>query len=92
MINYKIFHGNTPTNSLLFNELTPFTLGELIALYEHKIFVQGVIWNVFSFDQFGVELEKVLAGKVLSELENDDSVSSHDSSTNGLMNYFKANK
>lgn len=92
LINYKVFHGNTPTNSLLINELTPFSLGQLIALYEHKIFVQGVIWNVFSFDQFGVELGKVLAGKVLSELENEDKVSSHDSSTNGLMNYFKEKK
>ena len=92
LVNYKVFHGNTPTNSLLINELTPFSLGQLIALYEHKIFVQGVIWNVFSFDQFGVELGKVLAGKVLSELENEEAVSSHDSSTNGLMNYFKANK
>lgn len=92
LINYKVFHGNTPTNSLLINELTPFSLGQLIALYEHKIFVQGVIWNVFSFDQFGVELGKVLAGKVLSELENDDKVTSHDSSTNGLMNYFKEKK
>lgn len=92
LINYKIFHGNTPTNSFLFNELTPFSLGELIALYEHKIFVQGVIWNIFSFDQFGVELGKVLAGKVLRELKNDEAVISHDSSTNGLINYFKANK
>jgi len=92
LVNYKVFHGNTPTNSLLINELTPFSLGQLIALYEHKIFVQGVIWNVFSFDQFGVEIGKVLAGKVLSELENEEAVSSHDSSTNGLMNYFKANK
>ena len=92
LVNYKVFHGNTPTNSLLINELTPFSLGQLIALYEHKIFVQGVIWNVFSFDQFGVELGKVLAGKVLSELKNEELVSSHDSSTNGLMNYFKANK
>ncbi|MBU4538998.1 MAG: glucose-6-phosphate isomerase [Weeksellaceae bacterium] len=92
LINYKVFHGNTPTNSLLINELTPFSLGQLIALYEHKIFVQGVIWNVFSFDQFGVELGKVLAGKVLSELENEDTVTSHDSSTNGLMNYFKEKK
>lgn len=92
LINYKVFHGNTPTNSLLINELTPFSLGQLIALYEHKIFVQGVIWNVFSFDQFGVELGKVLAGKVLSELENEDKVTSHDSSTNGLMNYFKEKK
>ena len=92
LTNYKVFHGNTPTNSLLINELTPFSLGQLIALYEHKIFVQGIIWNVFSFDQFGVELGKVLASKVLSELENKDLINSHDSSTNGLMNYFKANK
>ena len=92
LINYKTFHGNTPTNSLLIKELTPFSLGQLIALYEHKIFVQGVIWNIFSFDQFGVELGKVLAGKILPELENNDEVTSHDSSTNGLINYFKENK
>lgn len=89
LLNYKIFQGNVPTNSILFDELTPFSLGQLIALYEHKVFVQGVIWNIFSFDQFGVELGKVLAGKILSELENDDEVSFHDSSTNGLINYFK---
>ena len=92
LINYKVFHGNTPTNSLLFNTLTPFSLGQLIAVYEHKIFVQGVIWNVFSFDQFGVELGKVLAGKILAELENSEKITSHDSSTNGLMNYFKDRK
>ena len=92
LINYKVFHGNTPTNSLLFNTLTPFSLGQLIAMYEHKIFVQGVIWNVFSFDQFGVELGKVLAGKILAELENSEKITSHDSSTNGLMNYFKDRK
>lgn len=92
LVNFKVFHGNTPTNSLLINELTPFSLGQLIALYEHKIFVQGVIWNVFSFDQFGVELGKVLAGKILLELQTDGKVTSHDSSTNGLMNYFKENK
>lgn len=92
LTNYKVFHGNTPTNSLLINELTPFSLGQLIALYEHKIFVQGIIWNVFSFDQFGVELGKVLASKVLSELESKEVVSSHDSSTNGLMNYFNDKK
>lgn len=92
LVNYKVFHGNTPTNSLIFNELTPYSLGQLIALYEHKIFVQGIIWNIFSFDQFGVELGKVLAGKILSELKNNDPVSSHDSSTNGLMNYFKTHK
>lgn len=92
LVNFKVFHGNTPTNSLLINELTPFSLGQLIALYEHKIFVQGVIWNVFSFDQFGVELGKILAGKILSELQTDGKVTSHDSSTNGLMNYFKEKK
>lgn len=92
LINFKVFHGNTPTNSILFKELTPFSLGQLIALYEHKIFVQGVIWNIFSFDQFGVELGKVLANKILPELENNEAVSSHDSSTNGLINYYKENK
>lgn len=92
LLNFKVFHGNTPTNSFLFNELTPFSLGQLIALYEHKIFVQGVIWNIFSFDQFGVELGKVLAGKILPELVSDDIISTHDSSTNGLINYFKKHK
>jgi len=76
----------------MINELTPFSLGQLIALYEHKIFVQGVIWNIFSFDQFGVELGKVLANKILPELDNSEPVSSHDSSTNGLINYYKSNK
>ncbi|RLJ34559.1 glucose-6-phosphate isomerase [Chryseobacterium sp. 7] len=92
LLNFKVFHGNTPTNSILFKELTPFSLGQLIALYEHKIFVQGVIWNIFSFDQFGVELGKVLANKILPELENSEAISSHDSSTNGLINYYKENK
>ncbi|WDF47414.1 glucose-6-phosphate isomerase [Chryseobacterium sp. KACC 21268] len=92
LLPYKVFAGNTPTNSFLFKELTPFTLGQLIALYEHKIFVQGAIWNVFSFDQFGVELGKVLAGKILPELENEGKVETHDSSTNGLINYYKGNK
>ncbi|WP_234109608.1 glucose-6-phosphate isomerase [Chryseobacterium sp. R2A-55] len=92
LVNFKVFHGNTPTNSFLINELTPFSLGQLIALYEHKIFVQGVIWNIFSFDQFGVELGKVLAGKILAELESHEKVESHDSSTNGLMNYFMQKK
>ena len=92
LLNYKVFHGNTPTNSLLINDLTPFSLGQLIALYEHKIFVQGIIWNVFSFDQFGVELGKVLAGKILKELENGGTVSDHVSSTNGLMNYWLNHK
>ena len=92
LVNFKVFQGNTPTNSLLFNELTPFSLGQLIALYEHKIFVQGIIWNIFSFDQFGVELGKVLAGKVLKGLKNDETVTSHDSSTNGLIQYYKEKK
>ncbi|MGZ5193546.1 MAG: glucose-6-phosphate isomerase, partial [Kaistella sp.] len=92
LLNYKVFAGDSPTNSFIFDELTPFSLGQLIALYEHKIFVQGVIWNIFSFDQFGVELGKVLAGKILAELESQEPVNSHDSSTNGLMNYYKAKK
>ena len=92
LLNYKVFAGDSPTNSFIFNELTPFSLGQLIALYEHKIFVQGVIWNIFSFDQFGVELGKVLAGKILSELECQEPVTCNDSSTNGLMNYYKAKK
>ncbi len=87
---YKIFEGNRPTNSILLKQLTPYTLGSLIALYEHKIFVQGVIWNVFSFDQWGVELGKQLAKAILPELEGDAPVTSHDSSTNGLINAFKA--
>ena len=86
----KTFTGNRPTNSFLFKKLTPFTLGSLIALYEHKIFVQGVIWNINSFDQMGVELGKVLAKAILPELAGDGSVTSHDSSTNGLINYYKA--
>ena len=92
LVRFKTFMGNTPTNSFFINELNPFSLGQLIALYEHKIFVQGVIWNIFSFDQFGVELGKVLAGKILPELTDNEKVSSHDSSTNGLINYFKENK
>lgn len=86
---FRVFEGNRPTNSILFRQLTPRTLGQLIAMYEHKIFVQGVIWNVFSFDQWGVELGKVLAKKILPELEGNDDIHSHDSSTNGLINYFK---
>ncbi len=76
----------------MFKVMTPHTLGMLIAMYEHKIFVQGVIWDIFSYDQWGVELGKVLANKILPELENGDEVDSHDSSTNGLINYFKKNK
>ncbi|MEJ1241909.1 glucose-6-phosphate isomerase [Chryseolinea sp. T2] len=86
---FRVFDGNRPTNSILFKQLTPRTLGSLIAMYEHKIFTQGVIWNIFSFDQWGVELGKVLAKKILGELTNDATITSHDSSTNGLINNFK---
>ncbi|MBS1682878.1 MAG: glucose-6-phosphate isomerase [Bacteroidetes bacterium] len=86
---FKVFAGNKPTNSILFKQLTPRTLGSLIAMYEHKIFVQGIIWNICSFDQWGVELGKVLAKKILPELSSAHEISSHDSSTNGLINYFK---
>jgi glucose-6-phosphate isomerase len=86
---YRVFSGNRPTNSILFKKLTPVTLGTLIAFYEHKIFVQGVIWNIFSFDQWGVELGKVLAKKILPELTGSEVITSHDGSTNGLINYFK---
>jgi len=86
---FRVFDGNRPTNSIMFKQLTPRTLGSLVAMYEHKIFVQGVIWNIFSLDQWGVELGKVLAKKILSELTTDAPVTSHDSSTNGLINYFK---
>ncbi len=86
---FRVFAGNKPTNSFMFSKLTPRVLGSLIALYEHKIFVQGVIWNVFSFDQWGVELGKVLAKKILPELTSSDAITSHDSSTNGLIAYFK---
>lgn len=89
LLNFKIFPGNTPTNSLLIDSLTPYSLGQLIALYEHKIFVQGIIWNIFSFDQYGVELGKVLASKILLELHNDSPTTTHDSSTNGLIGYYK---
>ncbi|MGB6037752.1 MAG: glucose-6-phosphate isomerase [Cryomorphaceae bacterium] len=90
LLPHKIFPGNRPTNSILVKEIDPHTLGSLIAMYEHKIFVQGVIWNVFSFDQWGVELGKVLAKNILPELDGDEPVSSHDSSTNGLINAYKA--
>lgn len=86
---YKVFLGNRPTNSILFKILDPRTLGSLIAMYEHKIFVQGIIWNIFSFDQWGVELGKELAKKVLPELQQQEEVTSHDSSTNGLINAYK---
>ena len=89
LLPFKVFEGNKPTNSILVKELNPFTLGQLIAFYEHKIFVQGSIWNIYSFDQWGVELGKQLANKILPELLDDTPVSSHDSSTNGLINLYK---
>ena len=89
LVPHKVFEGNRPTNSILFKQLTPRVLGSLIAMYEHKIFVQGILWNIFSFDQWGVALGKELAGKILPELENDDRLDTHDSSTNGLINTFK---
>jgi glucose-6-phosphate isomerase len=89
---YKIFDGNKPTNSILVKQITPKTLGSLIAMYEHKIFVQGVIWNVFSFDQWGVELGKQLANTILPELVNNEKVTAFDSSTNGLINAYKQMK
>ncbi len=89
LIPFKVFEGNRPTNSFFLKKITPYTLGSLIALYEHKIFVQGIIWNIFSFDQWGVELGKQLANKVLPELKNELTVSSHDASTNGLINAYK---
>jgi glucose-6-phosphate isomerase len=90
LIPAKTFEGNRPSNSLLFKELTPETLGSLIALYEHKIFTQGVIWNINSFDQMGVELGKQLAKTIENELQGDEPVFSHDSSTSGLINYYKS--
>lgn len=92
LLPHKIFPGNRPTTSILFKKLDPETLGALIALYEHKVFVQSVIWNINPFDQWGVELGKQLAGKILTELEHAGSVTSHDASTNGLIGYFKANQ
>ncbi|MFV0431438.1 MAG: glucose-6-phosphate isomerase [Alphaproteobacteria bacterium] len=89
LLAHKVFSGNRPTNSILVKKIDPYTLGQLIAMYEHKIFVQGVIWNVNSFDQWGVELGKQLANSILPELNGDDEIQSHDSSTNGLINQYK---
>ncbi len=86
---FKVFEGNRPTNSILAKKISPRVLGSLLAMYEHKIFVQGIIWNVFSFDQWGVELGKQLASKILPELKNSEAISSHDASTNGLINKYK---
>ncbi|GAA6943620.1 glucose-6-phosphate isomerase [Helicobacter pylori] len=90
IVPFKVFTGNKPTNSILLQKITPFSLGALIAMYEHKIFVQGVLFNIYSFDQWGVELGKQLANRILPELVNNEKVESHDSSTNGLINQFKA--
>jgi len=87
--NFKIFEGNRPTNSILSKKLTPEVLGSLLAMYEHKIYAQSVIWNIYAFDQWGVELGKQLANQILPELINSDSVDSHDASTNGLINAYK---
>ncbi|MBX2925197.1 MAG: glucose-6-phosphate isomerase [Chitinophagaceae bacterium] len=89
LVPFKVFEGNRPTNSFIIKEITPYTLGQLTALYEHKIFVQGVIWNIFSFDQWGVELGKQLANKILPELSGNETVTGHDASTNGLINAYK---
>ncbi len=90
LVPFKVFEGNRPTNSILVKQINPRSLGNLIAMYEHKIFVQGIIWNIFTFDQWGVELGKQLANQILPELADGSEVSSHDSSTNGLINAFKA--
>ncbi|MCU0351398.1 MAG: glucose-6-phosphate isomerase, partial [Flavobacterium sp.] len=88
LLPFKVFPGNKPTNTLLINQLTPETFGALVALYEHKIFVQGIIWNIYSYDQWGVELGKQLANTILDEIENDTS-KTHDNSTNFLLKKFK---
>ncbi|MFP4800705.1 glucose-6-phosphate isomerase [Pasteurella multocida] len=89
VVPFKVFTGNKPTNSILVQKITPFTLGALIAMYEHKIFVQGVMFNIYSFDQWGVELGKQLANRILPELANCETITTHDSSTNGLINQYK---
>lgn len=92
LLPYKIFTGNKPSNTILLKKLTPFNLGQLIALYEHKILVQGIIWNIYSFDQWGVELGKQMAKPILAQLQNDQTTSDSDSSTNGLINSYKVMK
>jgi glucose-6-phosphate isomerase len=92
LVNHKVFEGNRPTNSIFFKKSTPFTLGALVAMYEHKIYTQSVIWQINAFDQWGVELGKQLATAILPELTNSSTVTGHDSSTNGLINFYKANK
>uniref|UniRef100_A0AAR2JUV0 Glucose-6-phosphate isomerase n=1 Tax=Pygocentrus nattereri TaxID=42514 RepID=A0AAR2JUV0_PYGNA len=92
LLPHKVFQGNKPSNSIIFKKLTPFMLGALVAMYEHKIFVQGVVWNINSYDQWGVELGKQLAKKIEPELQDDSEIHSHDSSTNGLISFFKKNR
>lgn len=89
---HKVFKGNRPTSSIMVDQIDPFNLGTLIALYEHKIFVQGVIWNINSYDQWGVELGKELAKVIDSELVSDAQVNTHDSSTNFLINFYKSHR
>jgi len=92
LLPHKVFSGNKPTNTILYNKLTPSALGSLLAMYEHITFVKGVIWNINSFDQWGVELGKQLAKRIYPELGGNNKIFTHDSSTNGLINYFKENK
>jgi len=92
LLPHKVFEGNKPTNSIMFQKLTPKTLGSLLAMYEHKIFVQGIVWNINSFDQWGVELGKQLASEILPKLSVEGEESDGDSSTNGLINYYKSHK
>ena len=92
LLPHRVFEGNRPSNSIMFKKLDPGTLGAIVAMYEHKVFVQGVIWNICSFDQWGVELGKQLAKKILPELVGTDPVTSHDSSTNGLIKFYKENR
>jgi glucose-6-phosphate isomerase len=92
LVPHKVFEGNRPSNSFMFKKLTPRVLGTLIAIYEMKIFTQGAVWNINSFDQWGVELGKQLAKAIYPELTADGAVTTHDSSTNGLINYFKSNR
>jgi glucose-6-phosphate isomerase len=89
LVPHKIFPGNRPTNTIVLDELDPFNLGSLIALYEHKVFVQGVVWNINSFDQWGVELGKQLAKAILPEFESEAPVEGHDASTNALINRYR---
>jgi glucose-6-phosphate isomerase len=92
LLPFRVFPGNRPSNSFLLEKITPAALGQLIAFYEHKIFVQGIIWNIYSFDQWGVELGKRLANRILPELQTPEMITSHDSSTNGLINAWKKSR